>query len=65
MREEIITLEQLFTEEKAALEEYIVIKKQEKIDTYWSDRKFFELQEEIVKLEIVVEYLENRLQGNV
>jgi len=65
MREEIITLEQLFTEEKAALEEYIIIKKEEKLDTNWSDRRFFELQEEIVKLEIVVEYLEQRLRGNI
>lgn len=60
---ETITIEQLFQEEAAALTVLIDELEQELINTDWSDTKFYELKEEIIRLSHVIEYFALRLEG--
>lgn len=60
---ETITIEQLFQEEASALTVLIDELEQELINTDWSDTKFYELKEEIIRLSHVIEYFALRLEG--
>jgi hypothetical protein len=60
---ETITIEQLFQEEASALTVLIDELEQELINTDWADTKYYELQEEIIRLSHVIEYFALRLEG--
>lgn len=60
---ETITIEQLFQEEASALTILIEELEDELINTDWSDTKYYELKEEIIRLSHVIEYFALRLEG--
>lgn len=63
MRQETLSIEELFTEEMNAIGGLIeyMIEEQEAVD--WNDTRWFELQEEIIKLQHAAEYLALRISG--
>jgi len=58
-----ITVEELFQEEAAALTVLIDELENEVLNTDWSDTKFYELREEIIRLNHVIEYFALRIEG--
>jgi hypothetical protein len=60
---ETITIEQLFQEEASALSVLIDELEEQLINTDWSDTKFYELKEEIIRLTHTIEYFALRLEG--
>lgn len=58
-----ITIEQLFQEEASALTVLIEELEHELISADWTDTKYYELQEEILRLSHTIEYFALRLEG--
>lgn len=61
MTEEILTLEELFREEKESINEMLQQKRANLYDLDWSSKEYYELKNTIVMLEQTNKYLELRL----
>jgi hypothetical protein len=60
---ETVSIEQLFTEEALALSHLVEELETELLNTSWSDTRYYELKEEILRLSHTIEYLALRLEG--
>lgn len=63
MKTETISIEQLFTEEAAALTELVESLEQQMDDVEITDTQYWELTEEIQRLQHTIEYFALRLEG--
>ena len=63
MREETISVKELFAEEMNAVTALIEFMMEEQETVEWNDSRWFEIQEEIVKLQHAVEYFALRISG--
>lgn len=63
MKQETISIEQLFSEEAAALSELVTELESQQDEVEMTDTEYWDLQEEIVRLQYTIEYLALRLEG--
>lgn len=63
MKQETISIEQLFSEESAALAELIEELESQQDEVEMTDTEYWDLQEEIVRLQYAIEYFALRLEG--
>lgn len=63
MRQETVSVKELFTEEMNAVTALIEWMVEEQNTVEWNDSRWFEIQEEIVKLQHAAEYLALRVAG--
>jgi len=64
MREEILTLEEVFREESVSIEELIHNRKVQLTSLDWNTKQYVEVQNDIVMLEMVLKYFQRRLLGD-
>jgi hypothetical protein len=62
-KEEILTIEELFREEKEGVTELVQKKLVQLAEMDLDDKTYFELKSEIFKLEMVIQYLAERIRG--
>jgi len=64
MRDEILTLEEVFREESISIEELIHNRKIQLTSLDWTTKHYVEVQNDIVMLEMVLKYFQRRLLGD-
>lgn len=63
MKHETISIEQLFSEEAQALTELVEELESQQDEVEMTDTEYWDLQEEIVRLQYTIEYFALRLEG--
>lgn len=63
MKQETISIEQLFSEEATALSELVAELESQQDEVEMTDTEYWDLQEEIVRLQYTIEYFALRLEG--
>lgn len=63
MKQETISIEQLFSEEATALAELVEELESQQDEVEMTDTEYWDLQEEIVRLQYTIEYFALRLEG--
>lgn len=63
MKNETISIEQLYSEEAAALTELVEELESQQDEVEMTDTEYWDLQEEIVRLQYTIEYFALRLEG--